>query len=55
MLHNFRWQLENRPGDIWDISGTDGPKSRPSTREEVRGWYEGHEEEEIEEEFLDEL
>jgi len=56
MLHNFRWQLENRPGDIWDISsGTDGPKSIPTTLEEVRGWYEGYEEEELEQEFLDEL
>jgi hypothetical protein len=40
MLHTHRWNQENRPGDVWDVtSGVDGPKSKPSTLEEVKEWY----------------
>ncbi len=41
MLHTYRWNQENRPGDVWDVtSGVDGPKSKLSTLEEVKEWYE---------------
>ena len=41
MLHTYRWNQENRPGDMWDVtSGVDGPKSKLSTLEEVKEWYE---------------
>ena len=41
MVHTYRWNQENRPGDVWDVtSGVDGPKSKPSTLEEVKEWYE---------------
>ena len=41
MVHTYRWNQENRPGGVWDVtSGVDGPKSSPSTLEEVKEWYE---------------
>lgn len=41
MLHAYRWNQENRPGDVWDVtSGVDGPKSKVSNLEEVKEWYE---------------